>query len=595
MSVCRSSKSLGTILLLTAWLTCTAFAQSASPKRVLLVYEHDGALPGLLVFEQSLVQDLHAAMGANLEFYREQLDLTRFPERAEPRIAEIRSRYANRKVDVVIFLGDRLIDLFPDVPVVQVSNTDRSQADSPQRANLVHVLYNIDALKCIDLVHTLQPKARKVLVISGAGASDRMSTEGIVKRLRDDPRIEIQVIDNASVDELLATVSKLPQNTIVLPISYSRDPAGNAYFPRDVVARIATASSVPVYAVSDTYVGTGTIGGYVISWTKTGELAADAAIQILRGSNSSDVVLKAPGSGIYLFDWRQLKRWGISESNLPPGSKVEYRIPTAWEQYKWRIIASVAVMIGQFLLIVALLVHRRKRLQAEDSLREMAGRLLQSQDEERRRIARDLHDGTAQHLSGMALTIGQVLADFPPGHDQLRKLLQDSHDASREALAEVRTVSYVLHPPILDGLGLVPALHWYLDGLQKRSSLSVDFHAPPKMEGMIPDEERALFRIVQESVNNVLRHSGGTAVSVTLTTSRQDVNLEIADNGRGMTAEELRQAEGAASLGVGISGMRERVRQLNGTFRISSSSRGTQVFVSLPKIEEQHAANSSSR
>jgi len=112
---------------------------------------------------------------------------------------------------------------------------------------------------------------------------------------------------------------------------------------------------------------------------------------------------------------------------------------------------------------------------------------------------------------------------------------------------------------------------------------------------MIPDEERALFRIVQESVNNVLRHSGGTAVSVTLTTSRQDVNLEIADNGRGMTAEELRQAKGAASLGVGISGMRERVRQLNGTFRISSSSRGTQVFVSLPKIEEQHAANSSSR
>jgi signal transduction histidine kinase len=332
-----------------------------------------------------------------------------------------------------------------------------------------------------------------------------------------------------------------------------------------------------------------------VSWSKTGELTADAVIQILRGKDPSDVVLKAPGSGIYLFDWRQLKRWGLSESDLPPGSEVEYRIPSAWEQYRGRILAIIAVLITQFLLIIALLIHRRRRWQAESSLREVAGRLLHSQDEERRRIARDLHDGTAQHLSGMALTIGQVLADFPSGHDQLRKLLQDSHVASREALNEVRTVSYVLHPPILDGLGLVPALRWYLDGLQKRSPLIVNFEAPSKMEGMSPDEDRALFRIVQESVNNVLRHSGGTAITVTLTTNGRDVTLEIADNGRGMTAEELQQADGAASLGVGISGMRERVRQLNGTFRMSSSSRGTHVFVSLPKIEEHHAKNSSRR
>ena len=147
-------------------------------------------------------------------------------------------------------------------------------------------------------------------MVAGVGASDRISTTDFVKRLREDPRIEIQVVDNASVDELIATVSKLPQDTIVLPISYSRDPAGNAYFPRDVVARIAAASSVPVYAVSDTYVGVGTIGGYVISWSKTGELAADAAIQILRGRNPSDVVLKAPGSGIYLFDSAATKKMG---------------------------------------------------------------------------------------------------------------------------------------------------------------------------------------------------------------------------------------------------------------------------------------------
>lgn len=202
----------------------------------------------------------------------------------------------------------------------------------------------------------------------------------------------------------------------------------------------------------------------------------------------------------------------------------------------------------------------------------MTGWLLESQGDERRRIARDLHDGTGQHLSGMALTIGQVLADFPPGHDRLRQLLQDSHTASRQALDEVRTVSYVLHPPILDGLGLVAALRWYLDGLQKRTDLSIDFDAPAEIKNLAPEAERALFRIVQESITNVLRHSGGTTLKVGLSNRGKAVALEIADNGHGMSSDQLADLEGAATLGVGIAGMRERVRQLGGSFRIESGS-----------------------
>jgi signal transduction histidine kinase len=588
-------KRMATAALLTALIACSAFAQSASHKSVLLVFEDDGDLPGYLVFEQSLAQNLRAVVGADLDFYREQLESARFPGLTQHKVADIRAQYADRKIDVIIFFGNTLIDVLPGVEVVQVSNSLNELPDALRHVNVSHVLFNIDPLKSIDVAHRLQPKARKVLLISGSAPSERVILAQFGKRLREDPNLDIQVVDNASVTELLSMVSNLPRDTVVLPISYVRDPEGKTYLPRDIVAKLANASSAPVYAVSDTYVGHGTVGGYVVSWTKTGELAADATVQILQGKNPADVVLKSPGAGVYLFDWRQLKRWGFSESALPPGSEVEYKIPTAWEQYKWRILASIAIMIGQFVLIVALLVHRRRRWQAEESLREMTGRLLHSQDEERRRIARDLHDGTAQHLSGMALTIGQVLADFPPGYELLRKLLQDSHVASREALKEVRTVSYVLHPPILDGLGLVPALQWYLDGLRKRSSLVVDFQAPTEIANIGSDGERTLFRIVQESVNNVLRHSRATRITVVLTAGEGNATLQIEDNGRGMTSEELQQAEGAASLGVGISGMRERVRQLNGTFRISSNSRGTQVFVSLPKNEEQHATNSSRR
>ncbi|HZD31537.1 MAG TPA: ATP-binding protein [Candidatus Angelobacter sp.] len=190
----------------------------------------------------------------------------------------------------------------------------------------------------------------------------------------------------------------------------------------------------------------------------------------------------------------------------------------------------------------------------------------------------------------MALTIGQVLADFPPGHDRLRQLLQDSHVASRQALDEVRTVSYVLHPPILDGLGLVAALRWYLDGLQKRTDLRVDFQAPAEINHLAPEAERALFRIVQESITNVLRHSGGTQLRVTLSNHGNVVGLDIIDNGRGMSADQLAALEGAATLGVGIAGMRERVRQLGGVFKIVSGTSGTKVIVTVTAQEEQRAA-----
>ena len=195
----------------------------------------------------------------------------------------------------------------------------------------------------------------------------------------------------------------------------------------------------------------------------------------------------------------------------------------------------------------------------------------------------------------MALSIGQVLTDFPPGNERLRQLLQDSHIASRQALEEVRTVSYILHPPILDGLGLVAALRWYFDGLQKRTALKIYFEEPSNLRPLSPEVERALFRIAQESMNNVLRHSGASAAIVTLLNRGKNVTLEINDNGSGLSPHQLEDLDRAASLGVGIAGMRERVRQLKGTFKINSIANGTQVLVSLPVEQEQDAAHIVSR
>ena len=576
----RSLIYLLALTLLTAVGTVAAFASSGPPDRVLLVYQNDGDIPANIAFEESLASSLRTSRGIDLEFYREQLDTARFPEFEQSRLAEIRSRYAKRDIDVVVYFGNILTEVLPGVPTILVSNWPPNQRNFP---NVAYVSFYIDLRKIVELARRFEPDVEQAVLISGTADLDRVYLKQVADQLHEEPGLNVRTIENASVPQLVSMVSTLPRNTIVIPISYNRDPSGKTYISRDVVAQIAKASTAPVYAVSDTFVGVGAIGGYVVSWAKTGRIAADTAIQILNGTLPSKVVEDRAGSGVYMFDWRQLKKLGFPESKLPAGSIVEYRIPTAWEQYRWRIVASVAIIVAQFILIVALLVYRQKRRKAEASLREMTGRLLHSQDEERRRIARDLHDGTAQHLSGMALSIAQVLADFPSGYDHLRQLLQDSHVASREALNEVRTVSYVLHPPILDGLGLVPAIRWYLDGLRKRNPLHIEFEAPRDLPGVGVEAERALFRIVQEALTNALRHAGGTSVAVILRATDRAVNLEIKDDGCGMDAEEIKQAAGFASTGVGITGMRERVEQFHGKFEIKSSPQGTRVFVSMPR------------
>ena len=250
--------------LLATLIACAASAQALSPKRVLLVYQGKGAIPGCVAFEQSLSDSLHGAIGPDLEFYREQLDSCRFPLSKQHKIAELRSQYADRRIDVLIFFGNTQDEVLPGVPVVQVSNLafDQTPGAAP-RKNFVYVSFNLDPRRTIDTARRLEPKARKVLLIAGMGDLEHLYLAQYHQQLSGEKDLDIEEIGNGSVPDLLNRVSQLPRETIVLPIGYSRDPAGNSYLPRDIVARLANASTAPVYALSDTYVGIGALGGYV--------------------------------------------------------------------------------------------------------------------------------------------------------------------------------------------------------------------------------------------------------------------------------------------------------------------------------------------
>lgn len=222
---------------------------------------------------------------------------------------------------------------------------------------------------------------------------------------------------------------------------------------------------------------------------------------------------------------------------------------------------------------------------AEARLRELSRRLLNLRDEERRRLARELHDSTGQTLAALQLSLAMVQAeDLDP--KVLEKVSEAEH-LTAQALQEIRTLSYLLHPPMLDEAGLVLALEWYIDGVAHRSGMKVDVDLPANYERLPQEMELAIFRIVQESLTNVHRHSGSSSASVKLFVDAEQVHLCIADSGKGISRENLES--GTCQMGVGIRGMRERVLHLQGQLDILADGAGTMVKVTLPVRKKRHA------
>ena len=221
---------------------------------------------------------------------------------------------------------------------------------------------------------------------------------------------------------------------------------------------------------------------------------------------------------------------------------------------------------------------------ANQTLRRLSARLLQLQDEERRRIARELHDSVGQMLAALSMNLAGVRADI----DLLTKttaVLTDSEDLVREMSKEVRTISHLLHPPLLDEAGLASALRWYVDGFAQRSKIEVDLDCPNDFGRLPRIVETAAFRLVQECLTNIHRHSGSPTAKIRLRHSDHQVTVEIEDKGKGIPADKLEEMASIGIPGVGITGMRERVRQLGGTLDIGSSGSGTTVRAHLPVLE----------
>jgi PAS domain S-box-containing protein len=286
------------------------------------------------------------------------------------------------------------------------------------------------------------------------------------------------------------------------------------------------------------------------------------------------------------LEFRELVRTrGLArQQGKHPPVRYEIRILTKSGEERWLDFTDGVIEFQGRPAALGTALDITERKQAEESLRQLSGRLLQLQDEERRRLARELHDSTAQKLAVLLLSLRRLTARASSLEAGARESLEECHALAEECANEVRTFSYLLHPPLLEELGLAGAVRDYADGFAQRSGVRVDLEVSPNLERLPREKELALFRVLQESLANVHCHSGSKTVSIRLTQLRGAIRLEVQDAGRGLVLKNgpASGEKQPSKLGVGIAGMRERLRQLGGRLELESDHLGTTVRASLP-------------
>jgi two-component system, NarL family, sensor kinase len=299
-----------------------------------------------------------------------------------------------------------------------------------------------------------------------------------------------------------------------------------------------------------------------------------AAEQLL-GVSASGEIGKRSSDAAYL-QWSSQERASNYDVALG-GPSIRYEAFNAILE-RWYETRSFSPRHGQFAHLFTDITERRK---TEEAIRNLSARLLRVHDDARRRLARELHDTVAQSLAGVRMNLG-VMKRVAAADARTAEAVDDSITAMDDAIIQIRTLSYLLHPPMIDQAGLLSALRWYIDGFERRSGIATKVEIPEDLGRLSRDVETSVFRIVQESLANIQRHAGSASADVTLERLDGRLFLEIADHGRGLPAAVRQDRDALLSSGVGIAGMNERVRELGGEMTIQSTDGGTTLRVTLP-------------
>ncbi len=351
--------------------------QPMKPKRVLVLYWDEETYPGNIEFERQFRPALQSLMGGAVEIYSEFLESSRFPGDDQANFLHdyILQKYASRPVDVVVasasapleFLLKYRKDLFPDTPIVFGATNDPSAAQLRSGAGgATGIIFVNSYRKTLDLALGLHPDTNQVFIVSGTPAHDKAYETMARSQLGGyESKAAVTYLTDLPLPELMGRIRDLPERSIVLYVwQQARDGQGKILESQEVLSLIAPTSRVPFYGMSFANVGLGIVGGYVWTMEANANRLAELTSQVAAGARASNIPVESART-TPMFDWRQLQRWNIREDRLPENSVIRFREFSLWQQFKWRIIAVIAMIVLQSLLIGALLLeHRRSRKSA---------------------------------------------------------------------------------------------------------------------------------------------------------------------------------------------------------------------------------------
>ncbi len=659
-------------------------------------------------FDDTFRSVLLEGLSTRLDYYSEYIDLNRIGEEQYQSALRsyLRTRYVDGGFDLVIASGPSVVEflardpsLFEGVPIV--FTTRAGVLAGPLSTGIVST---IDFKNTLAAALAVRPSTKHVFVISGVATFDKLYGDLFREQSAAFAgRVTFHELAGLTLPQIRERVRQLPADAIVFFLSISEDGAGHKMMPLDAIDSIAQAATAPVYSWHEDTLGHGVVGGRLHSSLDNARMTAQLGLRVLRGENPDTIPVATVDSYAYQFDWRQLQRWNIDESLLPPGSIIRYREQSFFQQYRSYVVGGGLVFAGQGLLIAGLLIQRRRRRRAEDALRHsetrnsailraipdlmfvidrdgryldfhardekqlfasperflgrtiadvmppelsdkftkaleqaqtsvdpvvidyeidmgearhfearlvradngrvvsivrdvtepkraielnqaLAGRIIVSQEQERQRIARELHDDLSQKIALLNLEVAQI-ADEVPLDEPRTRLVKLSYQVG-EIANDLSDLSHKLHPSRLQALGLKESVRLLCDEISEQRQVNVVFRSAELPRLVDPGVSLCLYRITQEALHNVAKHSRARHASVDLTREGNHLHLQIADTGIGFDPVAVNRA------GLGLVSMRERVGVLKGHLSIHASpGAGTRIGVRVP-LASQHEGQS---
>ena len=595
---------------------------SAAKKKVLVLYWDSKDFPGNISFDQGFQAGMRAELSTEWELYGEYLDSPRFPGEHQADLLHdyLRQKYAGQKIDAVVatpdpaleFLLKHRSDLFSDSPIVFIAVKRPTKEVLEAGPGLTGIIRANTYRKTLDLALHLHPQTEELFVISGTPEHDkRFETSAREELAGYERRLRITYLTDLPVSDLVNRVKALPQRSVILYVwQRSAVESEKSLQTIQILEKIRQNASVPIYGMGSRNVGAGLIGGYVQDSERNGLETAEIVRRIFNGQRAQDIPVDS-ASSVPTFDWRELKRFGIDESRLPKDSIILFREFTLWEQYRWRIVGVVALLVLQTSLIAVLLFERRRRRRAKEALQELNAELetrieartaaLNAKSRELESFAYSVAHDLKAPLRGIDGYISLLLEEYTQKLDSDgRKFLQtiqgatdDMNQLIDDLLSYSRFERGELHSEYIE---LAPIVNSLVEEKRREpTERPVDFVVSVNGAAINADVN-GLTQSLRNYIDNAIKFSGNVTqprIEVGSRESTESCVLWVRDNGIGFDMKhhdrifDLFQRAATNDFpgtGVGLAIVRKAMERMGGrAWAESEPGKGATFYLEIPK------------